>query len=225
MAKKKVVKKKAAKKKTKKSTRRKKPPQVIQIPNEPTLADLHQKKLKIMQEVPIIPCSAIMKDRQGQIFAYTKAEKIFAIFAQKCRDYKLVVAPIEVDMSETAPVFNGEKLVKISRSRAVMRFQITDTESGQSETFMGAGLGDNDVWSDNSSQTVAMKQGLIMYFFTAWPQPDSHLDLIREELAGQSAADFVAGIKAIMPEKGSKDAKRLNAEGAMKAIMQFFADY
>ena len=197
---------------------------LLQLPE--TKHNLHQKKLLIMEDIPITPCTALLKDKRGIFVPYTKAEKIFATYSKKCREKKLVVRMLDCRMTRTPAVLNNDgKIIIPPRSRAVCKFEIEDTESGQSETFFGSGLGDNDVWSDNSAQTVAMKQGLIMYFFAAWPDPANHLDLIREELAGQSAADFVAGIKAIMPEKGSKDAQRLNAEGAMKAIMEFFADY
>ena len=220
--------KKKVKKKTKKATKPRKKAKKRRI--QP-IYGLHEKKLDIMAEVPIMPCSVIGKDRYGLRFAHTQAEKVFQRYSELCRQKHLVIRMIDCKM-ETLPfpfTVGEEKVAELLRNisftnlwpwtRAVCTFEIRDTTTGETETFMGAGLGNNDVWSDNSAQTVAFKQGLLMYFFTAWPQPTDYLRLIRESLEEVGRESIVDALKQIMPDTAWNV---MESTGAVKALTKFF---
>lgn len=229
-AKKKKAKKKAKKKTTKKATKKtvkktvKKAAKKKHYPLH-QIRSLHAKKLQIMSEVAVIPCSAISKDRYGLMYAHTQAEKIFQLYAEKCRQAKLVVRMIECVISSIKypDILRGVESdlpTSVDSVLAVCKFEIRDTESSETETFMGAGLGDNHVWSANSAQTVAMKQALIQYFFTAWPQPTDYCEVIRKELAGLKGEEFYKAIKKMLPEKPIEP---LTQSVALKELVEYFA--
>ncbi len=226
-AKKKVVKKKATKGKKGGKKGGKKTIQIVYAENY----NLHIKKLNIMASHPIMPCSAIAKGRDGAYYAYTEACKVYATYFKACLEARLVIRritgrSINAEYDESWKDKEGVwHTVKIACVRYEGTWEIMDVETGEKETFDGAGDGNNYIWSCNSAQTVAKKQALLDYFEAAWPQPNDFTELIREEIAGLAAPKFVEQVRKMMPEPGSKDAERLNAEGAMKAIMQFFADY
>jgi len=211
--------KKKAKKKIKKKTSRKKTPRKRLDPlNQLNTAtpELHRKKLEIMAVVPIMPCSAITKDRFGLMFAHTQASKVFYRYSEECRLRKLVISMVDCQISEAAyDTPNG----KVSCSRAVCKFRIIDVESGESEFFYGSGLGDNLVWSDNSAQTIAFKQALLMYFFTAWPQPTDYTEVIRKELESLEGEEFIKAMGSILP---AKQLDVLTRAGAIQELKNYF---
>ena len=184
-----------AKKKTKSKSR----PKI-----QPTLG-LHGKKLLILSEVPIMPCSAISKDRQGLMYAHTQATDVYNKYRDMCQKYGLTIRRTEGRTSniEYPEVFweNGKPNVVLIK--AVLfegEWEIRDNETGQTEGFGGSGIGDNRVWSANSAQTVARKQALLDYFETAWPQPTDWARVVREELVKLKGDEFIKGVKMIMPE-------------------------
>jgi len=200
-AKKKVAKKKVKKAAKKKTTKRAKRNPLTTLP---PLYNLHKKKLEIMEAVPIMPCSGVMKDRQGVLFAHTQASKVFFEYSKQCRDKNLVIHMVDCVMSlgqYPQDLHKGDEIRNISCSRAVCTFRITDQDTGQFEEFMGSGLGDNDTWSDTSAQTVAYKQALLLYFFTAWPEPSNTVKMMRDEIRNLDKGLVVKAIKQIMPDK------------------------
>lgn len=153
-----------------------------------------------------MPCSAISKDRNGLMYAHSQASKVFYTYAQKCIEQKLVIRMIECVMSAAKypidiPTKEGLRVTYIECSRAVCEFQITDSETHQSEEFMGAGLGDNEIWSDTSALTVAFKEALLLYFMTAWPQPTNMVKVIKDELKTLKGIELGKAIKNILPKK------------------------
>ena len=185
MAKKKVAKKKSVKKSVKKTAKRKTKKKLD--PLKQLLIGLHAKKLLIMKAHPVMPCSSVSKDRQGLAYAHTQAAKVFYTYAEECREHNLVIRMISCEMSNAKyPIDRktdaGWAIEYVECSRAVCTFRITDTESGEYEDFMASGLGDNEVWSDTSAVTVAYKEALLLYFFTAWPQPTNIVKIIKDEL-------------------------------------------
>lgn len=185
----------------------------------PYRGHLHAKKLLIMADAPIIPCSAITKDRYGLMYAHTQAEKIYQLYAEKCREHKLVIRMVDCKIETTKyPDIFREKWESVECVLATCKFEICDTESSETEAFMGAGLGDNAVWSANSAQTVAMKQALIQYFFTAWPQPTDYCAVIRNELAGFDKQQYMDAVKNILP----KPPKDLPVKDMVKELVEFF---
>lgn len=222
--KKKAVKKsvkKSAKKSVKKKTTKKHDPlkQIKPI-------GLHAKKLLIMQAVPVLPCSAVSKDRQGLMYAHSQAAKVFYTYSQECQKYGLTIRMIECDMSTAKyPIDRkteaGWSIEYIECSRAVCKFRITDKESGEYEDFMASGLGDNTIWSDTSACTVAMKEALLLYFMTSWPQPTNMIKIIKDELKSLDGRDLVKAIEKIMPPKAYEI---LTEAGAMEELRKFFGD-
>ncbi len=189
------------------------------------------KKIEIMNAVPIMPCSVLGRDRQGLRFAHTQAERVFDQYSRQCRQKGLTIRMIECKM-ETLPfpfTISEEKVESLLKNlnftnlwpwtRATCTFEIEDVATGQSETFKGAGLGNNDVWSDTSAQTIAFKQALLLYFFTAWPQPNDHLQVIRESLALVAIEDKVAAFEQLLPKKAWNVMTRA---GAVKALLAFY---
>lgn len=213
MAKQKKVKKKG-KKANRKPKGKPKPP--------PKPKGLYAKKLTIMRRVPIMPCSIIGKDRIGRMFAHTQAEKVFARYSKLCQEFGLVISMIEVEMSngpQTVYIDPEGTTTKRECSRAVCKFRIVDTESNQEDYFWGAALGDNAVWSDNSAQTIAFKQALLQYFFTAWPQPTDFVEVVREQLSKLKGENFIKAIQQIMPVKAHEI---LTETKALEELRAFF---
>jgi len=106
-----------------------------------------------------------------------------------------------------------------TRCRAECKFRIVDVATGQEEIFCGAGLGDNDVWSDTSAITVAFKEALLLYFFTAWPQPVDFNEVIRKELEGLKGEEQIAAIQSILPAKAMET---ITESGAFQALRDFY---
>ena len=219
-------KKKTAKKKAKKKSRKKKRDPLHQLPQGDPLGNLHAKKLEIMGAVPIVPCSAVAKDRQGRMFCHTQAEKIFQVYQEKLIEKKLTIRPVKFEQFDTdyndGYYLEGKwQEFKTPCQGVVGTFEITDTDSGQSEQFQGAALGDNAVWSLNSAQTVAYKQAVIMYFFNAWPQPLDYSKVIRDELTLLPFDGLVNMMKQIIPaEQGHKI---LTNKKARDELIDFYA--
>lgn len=213
---KKTAKKKTANKPAAKITRR-----YPMRPRNP-LGSLHKKKLEILRAVPIMPCSAIGKDKQGLRYAHTQAVKVFNTYRIECESRGLVIRLIEgktTDAHRPDEVKVGEhwqtKAVSCVRFEGV--WEICDSVTGQKETFIGSGDGDNNIWSNNSSQTIAFKQGLLMYFFTAWPQPTDWCKVVHDSLKDLNPEEFTKAIKTIIPEKLGK------AMGIFEAMDKFFS--
>ena len=220
--KKKPDKKKTGKKKVKKPETKK---QLDPLSQKPPVG-LHAKKLQIMAEVPIIPCSAISKDRYGLRYAHTQACRVYDIYREKCVKHGLVIRRISGKTSNCLyPDFSYNEEGKRSYSTVdgVLFegvWEIRDVASGQTETFGGSGLGDNMVWAANSSQTVAKKQALLDYFEVAWPQPTDHNEVIRNEMKKLKGEEFIAAMKQILPDMPYKI---ITQSGAIDALLDFFA--
>lgn len=212
---KKATKKKATKKKTtkKKATKKKpakkaaQPPVVyVERPTKWYKPHLHAKKLQIMAEIPIMPCSAIGKDLQGLRFAHTRAERVFLDYSRACREHGITISLIDCKMSDrktTISRWNSdtqqEETRTVEASRAVCKFAITDVDSGETDIQCASGLGDNEVWSDTSAVTVAMKQAVLTYFFVAWPQPDTIVQVLRERFEEMDGPTFMQTFKDAVP--------------------------
>ena len=232
--KKKVIRKKAkktAKKKAKKTAKKKagKKPKSAKPKRDPLNQlepkGLHAKKLEIMKKIPVMPCSAIGKDRNGYLYAYTQASKVFYEYQQECIELGLVINMIECRMSTaTYPddfkTKDGWVIRNIQCSRAECKFRITDTETGQSEEFTGAGLGDNECWGDTSAQTVAFKEALLLYFLAAWPQPKNTVKIIKEELKQLKGREMIKAIENVFPEPV---VRILTSTGAIEEMKAFFS--
>lgn len=216
-----MQKKKKAKKKTKKKG--KKPPKKTRKPKALVLG-LHGKKLQILREVPMMPCSAISKDRRGLMYAHTQATEVYNKYREKCQDYGLTIRRIEGSTTDAhRPKFFKTQEGWDAKPVPCVRFEgvweIRDNETGQTETFGGAGDGDNSIWSANSAQTVARKQALLDYFETAWPQPTDWCRVVREELQKLKGKDFAEALKQIMPEPAYRI---LTATQAIKELTEYF---
>ncbi len=214
--KKKAVKKKVKKLAKKKTTKKKK--------QYPLPIGLHAKKLLIMAAVPVMPCSAVSKDRHGLMYAHSQAAKVFYTYAQKCIEYGLTIRMIECEMSTAKYPMDikteaGWDIRYIECSRAVCKFRITDKESGQCEDFMASGLGDNEIWSDTSACTVAMKEALLLYFHTSWPQPTNIIKIIKDEFKKLKGEDLKKAIEMVMPPAIYK---ALTETDAMKQLDEYF---
>lgn len=200
MAKKKTTKK--TKKRTKKTAkiiyRYRKP--------KPECYYLHRAKLAIMEAVPIMPTTAIGKDHKGRLFAHTQAEKVYAIYREQCEKHGLVINRIAGESSNSeCPELQraGEewKVVMAPCVRYEGKWSICHVGSGEKEIFLGAGDGNNDIWSINSAQTVAKKCGLLDYFEVAWPQPTDWLKVIRESVEELPPNELEKALKEIIPAK------------------------
>jgi hypothetical protein len=223
MAKKKKAKAKKKVSKKRKTTKRKKAAAKGPHPKR----GLHAKKAEIMAAVPNMPCSAISRDPAGLRFAHTRAERVYATYRDLCAERGLVIRRIE---GITEDAHYGEFVYAEDRNepakivkRPCVRFQglweIRDRATGQTETFGGAGDGDNGVWSANSAQTVARKQALLDYFETAWPQPTDYLKVIRDSIAAVPDAEKVEAFKQILPEHAWNV---MTQTGAVKALTDLF---
>lgn len=203
-AKKKTVK-KTKKKTAKKKTRKKK----VRRSADP-LGNLHTKKLLIMKAIPLMPCSAISKDRQGLAFAHTRATEVYNRYREECGKRKLVIRRIEGSIFNQKYIIDtwseqGRDTKEIICACFEGVWEITDIESGEKETFGGGGYGDNDVWSANSAQTVAKKQALLDYFEVAWPQPTNLKKIIKQELANLSQEELSEVLQEIIPMKSAAE--------------------
>ena len=230
-AKKKAKKKKAKKKKVK--TRKKATKKVVKGSLSDPGRGLYIKKLEIMNAVPIMPCSVLGRDRYGLRFAHTRAENVFQEYARLCRQKNLTIRMIEckmetlpfpfalpVDANEQKELLKNVNLTELwPWTRATCTFEIEDVATSQTEIFKGASLGNNDVWSDISAQTNAFKQALLLYFFTAWPQPCDHLKIIRESLEQITPAEKVEAFKQILPKEAWNV---MTNAGAIKALLAFY---
>jgi hypothetical protein len=166
---------------------------------------LHCAKLKIMKDVPIIPCTAIKKDRNGRLFAHTEAEKVYQLYREQCQKHRLVIRRIRGDALETGrPSLRFTKndvweTQKVSCVRYEGQWEICHVDSGEHEYFEGAGDGDNEIWSINSAQTVAKKCGLLDYFEVAWPQPTDWLQAIKQTVEVLPPAEMKEALIEIIP--------------------------
>ena len=194
---------------------------------------LYVKKLEIMNAVPIMPCSVLGRDRQGLRFAHTQAGRVFQQYSRLCRQKNLTIRMIEckmetlpfpfalpVDANELKELLKSANLTELwPWTRATCTFEIEDVATGQTEIFKGAGLGNNDVWSDTSAQTTAFKQALLLYFFTSWPQPNDHLRIIRESLEQISVEEKIKAFEQILPKEAWNV---MTKTGAIKALRVFY---
>lgn len=185
---------------------------------------LYGKKLRILKEIPIMPCSALSKDRQGLMFAHTQASQVYNKYREICLKYGLTTRRTKGITSniEYPEVFWKDGEAKVVLVKAVLfegEWEIRDSETGQTETFGGSGIGDNRVWSANSAQTVAKKQALLDYFETAWPQPTDWCKVVRESLEALKGENFTEALKQIMPPQAYEI---LTATKAIKEMTEFY---
>ena len=169
---------------------------------------LHRAKIKIMEAVPVMPCTVISKDHNGRLFAHTQAEEIYKVYREQCIKHELVTRRIEgcafdaerpgVKRTEDG---GGWEACKESCTRYEGAWEICHVGSGDTETFKGAGDGDNDIWSINSAQTVAKKCGLLDYFEVAWPQPTDWLKVIKDSIGGLPPEETKKALFEIIPDK------------------------
>lgn len=194
----------AQQKKGNKAKGKKKPPKKPRN-RKPAVLGLHGKKLLILKEIPLMPCSAISKDRQGLMYAHTQATRVYKTYREICLRHGLTTRRIKGATTniEYPEVFWKDGVANVVLVKAVLfegEWEIRDSETGQTETFGGSGIGDNRVWSANSAQTVAKKQALLDYFETAWPQPTDWAKVVRESMEQLKGEEFTKGLKQIMPE-------------------------
>ena len=167
---------------------------------------LHTAKQAIMNAVPIMPCSVIKKDRGGRLYAHTQAENVYNVYREKCELHGLVIRKIEGMAYETTrPSFRINKddvceTIKVPCVRYEGKWEVCHVASGETETFCGAGDGDNEIWSVNSAQTVAKKCGLLDYFEVAWPQPTDWLQTVRESMEELPPAELFKAIQGVIPK-------------------------
>ena len=204
--------KKKAKKKVKKKVKRKKAKRKSPDIVFPPKYNLHTAKMKILKAVPIMPCSAFSKDKQGLRYAHTQAEKVYQVYREQCEKNDLVIRRIEgkatdahrPDWVKKEDPESGDSwwaLEEVPCVRFEGVWEIEHIPSGEKETFHGAGDGDNDIWSANSAQTIAKKQALLDYFETAWPQPTDWPKLVRDSLEQAGPEEFIEAMKQIIPNK------------------------
>ncbi len=167
---------------------------------------LHTKKLEIMRAIPIMPCTIIAKTYQGFLFAHTQAEKVYAVYRRECESRGLVTRRIKgVSLDAKHPELerteNNWKIISKPCVRYNGVWEISDTESGESETFCGSGDGDNNIWSIMSAQTVAKKAALLDYFETSWPAPTDWVRVVKESIEELGPGQMFKAIKEIIPAK------------------------
>jgi len=200
--KKKVAKKKTTKKKVVKPRRN----PLIALP---PLYNLHKKKLEIMAAVPIMPCSAISHDRQGNIYHHTQATKVFYTYNQLLIEKQLVINMIECTSRPATYVIDvkvGEKweVIEVPCTEVCAKFRITDAETGQYEDFKSVGLGDNEVWSATSAVTVCMKEAYLVYFHTCWPEEDTTIKTMQQAIKKLPRDQVVKAIEAVVGKEAWK---------------------
>ncbi len=161
---------------------------------------LQAKRFEIMKAVPTMPCSAINRDMQGLRYCHTQAENVYQIYRNEMMKRGLTINIIEAK-SESVLVKKNADGQEFYSSRSHCTFRITDIESGEYDDIQSTALGCNDVWSDNSSQTVAMKQALLQYFFTVWPQPTDYIEVIKCSLDELKGETFKKAVTNMMPDK------------------------
>jgi hypothetical protein len=167
---------------------------------------LHTKKLGIMRAIPIMPCTVITKTRQGFIFAHTQATEVYNTYRRECESRGLVIRRVEgKTTSATHPELDRKNDQWIVVEKPCVRFEgiweIVDVESGERETFGGAGDGSNNIWSANSSQTIAKKQALLDYFEVAWPQPTDWVRTVKESIEELGPEQMFKALQEIIPAK------------------------
>jgi hypothetical protein len=183
---------------------------------------LHEKKLRIMDEVSVMPCTLFGRDAQGYRYAYTQASEVYKCYRMKCADYGLTIRRVSgMLMDGNYPRVTVAKdgtvtVLKIPCVRYEGTWEVRDVASGETETFCGAGDGDNEVWSANSAQTVAKKQGLLDYFETSWPQPTDFGKLIKQALEALPDEQLAETVRDMMPDR------ILTSKGAVQEILDFF---
>lgn len=184
---------------------------------------LHQKKLEIMEVVKVMPCSAVMRDKSGYIVAYTWASEVYQVYRQECAKFDLTIRRVEghrYDAHRPEIIRKAGGAIEIISVPTVAYegvWEIYDYKTGQAERFAGSGDGENDIWSNNSAQTVARKQALLDYFEVAWPQPRDYMKIIKEELAKLPKEKIYEAIASFLPKNilGKKTAQE--AAEAIKA--------
>lgn len=175
---------------------------------------LQAKRFEIMAAVPQMPCSAISKDFQGLTYCHTQATDVYQIYRNEMLDREMTINMIACK-TETVLVHKAADGREEYNSRSTCTFRITDTESGQYDDIQSTALGNNDVWSDNSAQTVAMKQALLQYFFTAWPQPLDHVEVVRSSLSKLGKDEFKKAVTSMLKNT-------LTTKGAVAALEDYF---
>ena len=192
--------------------------QVVRDAKEPKVVQsvgLQAKRLEVMRAIPLVRCSVISKDPQGLQYAHTQAEDIYQDYRKEMVKRFLTITLINCN-TESVLVHKKSDGTELYSSRAHCTFRIRDIESGEYEDIQASALGNNDVWSDNSAQTVAMKQALLQYFFAAWPQPTDYVEVVRASLNELPPKDFRDAMTQMMPQK------ILSNAGAMKALEEFY---
>lgn len=169
---------------------------------------LHRAKLDIMESVPVMPCTVISKDHNGRLFAHTQAEEVYAVYREQCLKHGLVTRRIAGSAVTTKRPgvkrsADGERWEACSElcTRYQGTWEICHVDSGDTETFKGAGDGDNDIWSINSSQTVAKKCGLLDYFEVPWPAPTDWLKVIKDSIEVLPPEEMKKALFEIVPDK------------------------
>ena len=189
---------------------------------DPRLRGLTIKKLEILAAVPIMPCSVLGRDWQGNRFAHTRAEEVYKVYREECtkrgltiRRTKSLTTDCEISQKDSE-----DRFYMVSGVRFEGEWEIKDRSTGQCETFGGSGDGLNDVWSAISAQTIAKKQALLDYFETAWPQPTDHLRVIQESLAAVPDKEKVEAYKQIL---GAEAWSIMTATGAVKRMADYYS--
>ncbi len=183
----------------------KKPKNNIPIPVRHSLLE---KKLQIMKDNPYMPCSSISKDRAGMRVAHTHADKVFHKYYEASIAAKLSFSCVEMHERDTECGTHKGRLVRC-------RFMVRDLDSHEVDHFWGAGEGDNFVWSVLSAQTVAFKQGLLMYFFTSWPQPEEFIEIVKSHFEGSQGEELIRDLRNTLPDEIAKIMEDVGAYQAM----------
>jgi len=182
-----------------------------------TIVGLQNKRFEVMKAVPIVPCSVISKDPQGLQYAHTQAEKIFRIYRAELIKQRITPPTLIKCVTATVLVKKLSTGEEFYSSRATCTFRISDADNPNDyDDVQSTALGCNDVWSDNSAQTVAEKQMVLQYFIAAWPQPTNYVVVVRESLNELPPEDFKQAVRQMMPEK------IMTSEGAVNALEAFF---
>ena len=219
-----MAKKAKAKKKVKVAARGKGKKKATVKPPNPNRG-LYVKVLEIMAEVPVMPCSLVGKDKQGHEFAYTKAEEVFEVYYKKCIEKGLKITCVSGKTEEAEFVdewwnSNGEKVTnKMPCARWIGTYEIRDVATNQTATYVAAGDGDNDIWSLVSAQTIAMKQGLLLFFQTAWPQPTDLTKVVKNALMDVPKEHKLAMMEKVLP---ADMWQVLTATGAVDALRDLY---
>lgn len=213
-------KKKVAKKKSLRG-KSKKPKTAKLNPNR----GLHAKKLEILEEIPIMPCSLVSADRHGYVYAYTRADEVYQVYRDKCVEKGLTIRRVSghaengkyphtyVDPAGNT-IYTEDNCVRYEGV-----WEIRDSATGQCEQFAGAADGKNEIWSLNSAQTIARKQALLDYFEVPWPQPADMPKVVKKALASLPADQKLKMMKQMIPDA---EWNILTSVGAVEALDDFF---